>query len=70
MSEALDVSDTIVAKSDQLNADDLIGGPLVGRIVRVFRCGVSQGMFPVQVHHALFHRVCYHHSIHWWVSYY
>ena len=47
MSEALDVSDTIVAKSDQLNADDLIGGPLVGRIVRVSRTGSEQ---PIEVH--------------------
>jgi hypothetical protein len=47
MSEALDVSDTIVAKSDQLNADDLIGGPLVGRIVKVSRTGSDQ---PIDVH--------------------
>lgn len=35
MSDDDDMSTTIKAKSDQLNADDLIAGPLTGRITRV-----------------------------------
>ena len=31
----MNVSSTIVAKSDQLNADDLVGGPIICRIERV-----------------------------------
>jgi hypothetical protein len=30
-----DISDTVLAKSDQLNADDLIGGPITVKITRV-----------------------------------
>lgn len=47
MSEALDVSDTIVAKSDQLNADDLIGGPVTVQITNVSKVAGDQ---PVSVH--------------------
>jgi len=39
----IDMSKTIEAKSDQLNADDLIGGPLTIRITRV-----SEGSSPEQ----------------------
>jgi hypothetical protein len=39
MSEALDMRDTIIPKSDQLNADDLIAGPLTIRIRKVSRAG-------------------------------
>jgi hypothetical protein len=35
--DAFDFSDTIKAKSDQLNADDLIGGPIVVQITRASR---------------------------------
>lgn len=38
----LDISDTIVAKSDQLNADDLIAGPVVVRIERAARNTADQ----------------------------
>lgn len=38
----IDVSDTIVAKSDQLNADDLIGGPITVRVVDVNKPGGDQ----------------------------
>jgi hypothetical protein len=38
----IDVSDTIVAKSDQLNADDLIGGPITIRITDVNKPGGDQ----------------------------
>lgn len=47
MSEAIDVSDTIVAKSDQLNADDLIGGPIIVQITNVSKVAGDQ---PVSVH--------------------
>lgn len=33
----MDVSDTIVAKSDQLNADDLLGGPITVEVIGVSR---------------------------------
>lgn len=42
-----DVSDTIVAKSDQLNADDLLGGPITVTIQRVSRGEVDQ---PIVLH--------------------
>jgi hypothetical protein len=45
---AVDVSDTIVAKSDQLNSDDLIGGPITVTITSVKRS--SSGDQPVDVH--------------------
>lgn len=32
---SIDMTATIAAKSDQLNADDLIGGPLIGTVKRV-----------------------------------
>lgn len=38
----IDVSDTIVAKSDQLNADDLIGGPITVKITNVNKPGGDQ----------------------------
>lgn len=41
MSEC-DVSDTIVAKSDQLNADDLLAGPITVTITGVKRCADEQ----------------------------
>lgn len=43
----LDLSSTVAAKADQLNADDLIGGPIVVRIERVEVVGGDQ---PVNVH--------------------
>ena len=39
MSENVDMGKTIVARSDQLNSDDLIGGAITGRVVRVFSTG-------------------------------
>ncbi len=33
----MDISDTLIAKSDQLNADDLVGGPITVRILGVRR---------------------------------
>lgn len=41
-SESVDVSDTIVAKSDQLNADDLISGEITVQITGVNRCDKDQ----------------------------
>ena len=41
-SESVDVSDTIVAKSDQLNADDLVSGEITVRITGVNRCEKDQ----------------------------
>ncbi len=41
-SENVDVSDTIVAKSDQLNADDLISGEITVTITGVNRCQQDQ----------------------------
>lgn len=43
-----DVSDTIQAKSDQLNADDLMGGPALVRITKVER-GPSKEQ-PIKLH--------------------
>jgi len=43
----LDISATLKAKSDQLNAEDLLGGPIVVRIERV---QLVQGDQPVAVH--------------------
>jgi hypothetical protein len=40
--ETLDVSATIVAKSDQLNSDDLIAGPIVVKVLNVKRCADEQ----------------------------
>lgn len=37
-----DVSDTIIAKSDQLNADDLIAGPITVTVTGVSRCNDDQ----------------------------
>jgi hypothetical protein len=42
-----DVAATIVAKSDQLNADDLVGGPITCKIEKVTRGSAEQ---PVSVH--------------------
>lgn len=42
-----DISDTIVAKSDQLNADDLLSGAITVTITDVRRCDDEQ---PVAVH--------------------
>ena len=42
MSEALDMRDTIIPKSDQLNADDLIGGPLTVTITKVSRANTAE----------------------------
>lgn len=44
----MNVSSTIVAKSDQLNADDLVGGPIICRIERV-EAGPTDEQ-PVAVH--------------------
>lgn len=40
-----DISDTIVAKSDQLNADDLVGGPITVTIAGVKRGPEDQPVF-------------------------
>lgn len=48
MSEALDMRDTIIPKSDQLNADDLIGGPLTVQITKVVRASTAEQ--PIAVH--------------------
>ena len=42
MTEPLDMRDTIIPKSDQLNADDLIGGDLTVRIVKVARSNTAE----------------------------
>lgn len=42
MSDLNDVTDTIKAKSDQLNADDLMGGPITVRITKVGRGDADQ----------------------------
>lgn len=42
MSETLDMRDTIIPKSDQLNADDLIGGPRTVRITKVSRANTAE----------------------------
>jgi hypothetical protein len=42
-----DLRDTIVPKSDQLNADDLIAGPITARIEAVRRGSAEQ---PVEIH--------------------
>lgn len=43
----MDISQTIVPKSDQLNADDLLAGPATVRIVKVSRGNAEQ---PVNIH--------------------
>ena len=45
--ETLDVSDTITPKSNQLNADDLIAGPITVSITKVARSSEEQ---PIAVH--------------------
>lgn len=47
MPDVNDVSDTIVAKSDQLNADDLMAGPITVKITKVTRGNADQ---PLSVH--------------------
>ena len=42
MNAPLDMRDTIIPKSDQLNADDLIGGPLAVRITKVSRANTTE----------------------------
>lgn len=42
-----DISDTIVAKSDQLNADNLVAGPITVQITRAVRAGGEQ---PIVIH--------------------
>lgn len=37
--EKLDISDTLIAKSDELNADDLMGGPTTVTITSVTHGG-------------------------------
>lgn len=44
----LDITDTLAAKSDQLNADDLISGPITVQVVAVKRA--SSGDQPIDVH--------------------
>jgi hypothetical protein len=44
----LDISNTIIAKSDQLNADDLMGGPITIEIVDVKIVGGDQ---PLELHY-------------------
>lgn len=48
MSEVLDLRPTIVPKSDQLNADQLIGGPMT---ITVTRVSATSGDQPVTVHY-------------------
>ena len=45
--DRMDISDTIIAKSDQLNADDLISGPVTATISGVSRGAADQ---PVNLH--------------------
>ena len=45
--DALDISDTIIAKSDQLNADDLVSGPIIVKVTDVRKSTEDQ---PVIVH--------------------
>lgn len=40
--EVLDVSATLAAKSDQLNADDLIGGPMTGTITNATKGATAE----------------------------
>lgn len=47
MSDVAELRDTIVPKSDQLNADDLLAGPITVRITGVKRGSADQ---PVEVH--------------------
>jgi len=47
MSRETDISDTIVAKSDQLNADDILAGPITVTVTAVKRTNDDQ---PVAVH--------------------
>jgi hypothetical protein len=42
MSEAIDMRDTIIPKSNQLNADDLIGGAITIRITKVARANEAE----------------------------
>lgn len=42
MTDALDMRDTIIPKSDQLNADDLIGGPMTVAITKVSRANTAE----------------------------
>jgi len=44
---AADLAASVTAKSDQLNADDLCGGPLTGRIVRITKGSPEQ---PMNIH--------------------
>ena len=44
---AADLAASVTAKSDQLNADDLIGGPLTGRIVHISKGSPEQ---PIGIH--------------------
>lgn len=44
----MDISDTIIPKSDQLNADDLLAGPITIRITSV---DVKAGEQPVSIHY-------------------
>ena len=39
MTNGVDMSKTIISRSDQLNSDDLIGGKITGTILRVFSTG-------------------------------
>lgn len=39
MTNGVDMSKTIISKSDQLNSDDLLGGKITGTILRVFSTG-------------------------------
>jgi hypothetical protein len=42
LTDALDMRDTIIPKSDQLNADDLIGGPMTVAITKVSRANTAE----------------------------
>ena len=42
MSDSVDMRDTIIPKSDQLNADDLIGGPITVTITKVLRANTAE----------------------------
>jgi len=52
----MDITDTIKANSDQVNADDLIGGPVVTRITNVER---GTGEQPIFIHTDVFEKRTY-----------
>ena len=45
----MDISDTLIAKSDQLNADDLVGGPITVRILGVRRGKTDEQPIEIEI---------------------